>query len=293
MHAKSFLYVGLYCVYRALLHIFGSLCTLFRGSVQGVTDARQECCVRSYPAHVCRISHFENLLVRHVLAYVAGCCRVLQSIAGCRRVLPYVAGCCRVLQGVSASLLYLLLRESVCMSSCVAVRCSVLQCVAVHCAVLRGVARCCRVLQGVVGCCSKLAVPATSRIYWYAIMCCRMLQGIAECYRVLQSVAGHCSVLQGVAGCCRVLQQVGCIYYIENLLAYYVLPYVAECCRVLRGCRVLQGVAGCCRVLRADLLNQLLRTCIGIYHLLPYVAECGRVLEVVAGCCRLLQGVAV
>ena len=146
MHAKSFRYVGLYCVYGALLHILGSLSTLFRGSVQGVTDARQECCVRSYPANVCRISHFENLMVRHVLAYVAGCCRVLQSIAGCCRVLPYVAGCCRVLQGVAGCCRVLVQVCYICYFE------NLFVCHHVS----RYVAGCCSVLQRVAGCCTVL-----------------------------------------------------------------------------------------------------------------------------------------
>ena len=70
-----------------------------------------------------------------MLQCVAGCCRVLQSVAVFGRALKSVAGCCRLLQ-------------------CVAVCCSgsVLQCVAECCSVLQSVVVCCRVLQRVAEC---------------------------------------------------------------------------------------------------------------------------------------------
>jgi len=122
---------------------------------------------------------------------VAGCCRVLQGVAGCLpachchfchfttprcvavcgRVLQCVAGCCRVLQGVHPPVvaIFAILQ---------------LHCVIINCSVLQRVAACCSVLQvhpsvSVLQCVHlpDVAIFASCN----SAMCCSLLQCVACC----------------------------------------------------------------------------------------------------------------
>ena len=99
-----------------------------------------------------------------------------------------------------------------------------------------------------------------------------VLQGVAGCCRVLQGVAGCCRVLQGVARRCRVSQCVVVYYPCAGMHHRRHAPPVLAIRRVAECYRVLRCVAERCRVL--------------------YVWRC-RALQSVAGCCRVLQGVAI
>jgi len=116
------------------------------------------------------------------LQSVAGCCRVLQCVAG------FCCSCCSVWQCVlqtpfSPAIINIAIILPACFAlQCVAVCCSVLQCVA-GCS-----CSCCSVLQYVAVCCGVLQCDT---------VCCRVLLCVAVCCRVLQCVVACRSV------CCR------------------------------------------------------------------------------------------
>ena len=109
------------------------------------------------------------------------------------------AGCCSVLQCVAG------VRDTCCREGCAdgVVVGGVLQCFTVCCSVLQRVAACCSVLQCGAACCS-VSQECETRVAEMDVQSFNLVRHVLQ-GRVLRGVAGHGGVLQYVAVCCSVL----------------------------------------------------------------------------------------